>query len=394
MLALFATALLAPWTPLFDGKTLTGWKQLNGTASYAIEGKEIVGRTKVGSPNSFLCTEKTYSDFELEFEVKTDPALNSGVQIRSHSVPGYQNGRVHGYQVEVDPTERAFSGGIYDEARRGWLQDLSKNERARKAFKTGQWNKYRVVAMGDHLQTWVNGVPAADLHDPLATSGFIGLQVHNSDKAGLEVRWRNVRIKDLAQPLAKGARWLLHSEGDLKNWVSERKTGATCPWEWRDGCLVAKPNTGNILTKESFTDFEFHIEFAVTDNGLIGQANGNSGVYIMQSYEIQILNSAGRGPLLDECGSLYNIKAPDYAMALPALAWQSYDIKFTAPKWNGTAKTADARLTMYHNGVLVHNDVAVPRPTGAGAPESPTPRPIRLQDHGQDIRFRNVWVKN
>lgn len=390
------TLTLLQWQPLFDGRTLTGWEQINGTAKFRVEDGAIVGETVVGSPNSFLCTTKMYGDFELEFDVKVDNELNSGVQFRSKSVPGYQSGRVHGYQVEIDPSERGFSGGIYEEGRRGWLQDTSKNEKALKAFKRGEWNKYRVVARGNHLQTWVNGVAAADMKDDLTRWGFIGLQVHSSDKAGLQVRWRNLKIKDHGIPdnsPPKGGKWLLHTESDVKKWQSESNLGQDVGWKFRDGYLETGSGTGNILTRESFGDCKLHVEFMTDDNGLTGQANGNSGVYLMQSYEIQILNSAPRGPLIDECGALYGIKAPDYAMAYRAGQWQTYDIEFFAPVWSGTQKRSNARMTVYHNGTRIHSNVEAPQATGAGAQESPGNRPVRLQDHGNQIRFRNIWVQ-
>lgn len=210
------------WVTLFDGKTLAGWTQRGGTAKYAVEDGAIVGTTSPGSPNSFLCTDKNYGNFILELDFKVDEALNSGVQIRSESKPDYQNGRVHGYQVEIDPAQnekwakepanlraggeevpagaepRRWTGGIYDEARRGWLNNLTKNEVARKAFKPGQWNHFRIEAQGDRIRTWVNGAPAADLKDSMTPSGFIALQVHStSSEKPLEVRWRNIRIQDL-----------------------------------------------------------------------------------------------------------------------------------------------------------------------------------------------------
>jgi len=186
------------WEALFDGKTLNGWIQRGGKARYHAEDGTIVGSTVQYTPNSFLCTEKTYGNFILELEFKVDPTLNSGVQIRSRSLKEYKNGRVHGYQVEIDPSERVWSGGIYDEARRGWLNDLKDNEAARKAFKNGEWNHFRIEAIGDSIKTWLNGVPAADLRDSMTATGFIALQVHstNSEKA-LHVRWRNIRIQDL-----------------------------------------------------------------------------------------------------------------------------------------------------------------------------------------------------
>jgi len=189
------------FVPLFDGKTLDGFRQLGGKAKYTAVDGMIVGQSVPNTSNSFLCTEKMYSDFILELEFKVDPGLNSGVQIRSNSLPDYKNGRVHGYQVEIDSSSRAWSGGIYDEGRRGWLNNLANNEPARKAFKPGAWNKFRIEAVGDSIKTWINGVPAADLTDSMTKSGFIGLQVHGvgGRKEPLYVRWRNIRLKDLSK---------------------------------------------------------------------------------------------------------------------------------------------------------------------------------------------------
>jgi hypothetical protein len=201
----------AGWVSLLNGKDLTGWVQKGGKANYRAEGGEIVGVSVPKTANSFLCTSKDYSDFILELECKVHPLLNSGVQIRSHcfdeprtvqlngktyKIPA---GRVHGYQVEIDPSARAWTGGIYDEGRRGWLVDLKENETARQAFKQNDWNKFRIECRGDSIKTWLNGVAAADLKDSVTPSGFIGLQVHavKDKQEPLDVRFRNLRIKEL-----------------------------------------------------------------------------------------------------------------------------------------------------------------------------------------------------
>jgi len=188
------------WEKLFDGKTLNGWIQRNGKAKYEVVDQTIVGTTVLNTPNSFLCTEKMYSDFILELEFLADPGINSGIQIRSHSYANYKDGRVHGYQVEIDTSSRAWSGGIYDEARRGWLFNLQDKPAAQKAFKNGKWNHYRIEAIQNKIRTWVNGVPAADLTDDMTAKGFISLQVHGSKEAGHKIRWRNIRIIDLTGP--------------------------------------------------------------------------------------------------------------------------------------------------------------------------------------------------
>ncbi len=191
-----------PFTPLFDGTTLAGWHQLGGKAAYRAEDGCIVGATRPSTPNSFLVTDFEYDDFELDLDFKVDPGLNSGVQFRSLSSPDYENGRVHGYQADIDPSERAWSAGIYDEGRRGWLASLEKNPVARKAFKQGEWNRMKIVAIGPEMRTFLNGVPAATLHDDMTPRGFIGLQVH--DVGGrvepLEVRWKNLLVRQIWIP--------------------------------------------------------------------------------------------------------------------------------------------------------------------------------------------------
>ena len=185
------------WEYPFDGKSLEGWEQRGGEAEYKVEDGMIIGISRVNTPNSFLCTKKHYGNFILELEFLVDDRMNSGIQIRSNSLSEYQNGRVHGYQVEIDPSERAWSAGIYDEARRGWLYELRNNEAARKAFKHGEWNKYHIEAIGSSIRTWINGVPASNLDDSMTAKGFIALQVHSMKEGGVEVKWRNIRIMDL-----------------------------------------------------------------------------------------------------------------------------------------------------------------------------------------------------
>ncbi len=187
-----------PWQNMFKESDLSGWTQKNGKAEYKVENAEVVGTTVLNSPNSFLCTDKNYTDFILELEYKVDSPMNSGIQIRSNSFEEYNNGRVHGYQIEIDPSDRAWSAGIYDEGRRGWLYDLADNEPAQKAFKNWEWNKYRIEALGDSIKTWINDIPAAFLVDGMTETGFIALQVHgigrDESKLGLKVRWKNIRI--------------------------------------------------------------------------------------------------------------------------------------------------------------------------------------------------------
>lgn len=194
-------------TPLFNGKSLEGWKVRSGTATYKVEDGTIVGTTVEGSANTFLCTLKEYGDFILEFEVKCDPKLNSGVQFRSHfyekeiEVAG-NNGnkrkwpadRMFGYQFEISS---GGSGGVYDEARRAVFIGDSRTKAGK--LKDNEWNKCRIIAQGDHFQTFVNGEAVADFHDTMDTKGFFGLQVHQVGKGQgpYSVRWRNIMIREL-----------------------------------------------------------------------------------------------------------------------------------------------------------------------------------------------------
>lgn len=255
------------FVPLFDGKTLDGWHQLGGKAEYQVEDGMIVGSSVPNTSNSFLCTDKIYGDFILELEFKVDPGLNSGVQIRSNSFPDYRKGQVHGYQVEIDPGSRAWSAGIYDEGRRGWLFDLKENEPARKAFKPEAWNKFRIQAVGDSIKTWLNGVPAADLVDSMTHAGFIGLQVHGvgGRTEPLRVRWRNIRIQDLGGvPLFDGK--------TLTGW--HKLPGGQ--WEVKDGVILGTSKAsegrhGLLASDKRYKDFTVRLKFKAV--------KGNSGLY-------------------------------------------------------------------------------------------------------------------
>ena len=202
------------WVSLFNGKDLEGWEQHSGTAQYRVEDGAVVGKTVPNTGNSFLCTKKKYGDFILELEFKVPEGMNSGIQFRSlfydkettveinGKAKNFAADRVHGYQYELDPSGRAYTGGVYDEARRGWLADLKGKPEAQKAFKKGEWNKARIECKGDSIKTFINDVPAADLTDGLTKEGVIALQVHGIGKkgeeaTGKEVRWRNIRIKEL-----------------------------------------------------------------------------------------------------------------------------------------------------------------------------------------------------
>jgi hypothetical protein len=327
-----AAAAEPRFVPLFDGKSLQGWEVCNGKASYKVEGGAIVGTTVEGSPNSFLCTTREYGDFELEFEVKVDPALNSGVQIRSHQYPKdttvnfweggkktqhvEKAGRFYGYQVEISTTAEGTSGGVYDEARRGWIDNIASNPEAGKAFKDNEWNRYRIVAVGDSIRTWVNGVPCANLVDPLDLSGYIGLQVHafKGDKPA-QVRWRDIKIKDLGRHIWKP----LWNGSNFDGW----RTQGGGQWKVEDGAihgisLPDDPRIGFLVTDGQFKDVTAQVRFKIV--------RGNSGFFLrseketMAGYEVEIDEGKRTGGFW-EVGGRNWVTGPDDNAVVEASEW-------------------------------------------------------------------------
>ncbi len=329
------------WIQLFNGENLDGWIQRNGNAEYRVENGQIIGVSVPDEPNSFLCTEKDYGDFILELEVNVDPPLNSGIQFRSLSMESYRDGRVHGYQCEIDPSDRAWSGGIYDEARRGWLYNLARNSAGRKAFKQGVWNKYRIEAIGDTIRTWINGVMCSNLVDNETAAGFIALQVHGVGddplKIGKKVSWRNIRIKlvDLMEsrmepdpdvdvinyipntltPQEKRKGWRLLWDGKTSRGWRGAKTDhfPGLGWVIEDGVLTVKESGGgesehggDIITVDIYSEFELEVDFMLTEGA-------NSGIKYFVDPEL----NKGRGSAIGlEYQLLDDSKHPDAKMGV------------------------------------------------------------------------------
>lgn len=337
---------------ILDGKSFSGWTQRGGKAGYAVEGETIIGTTVKGTDNSFMCTEKDYGDFTLDLEVNADKGLNSGVQIRSRAfekettypfgnkVLKIPAGRVHGYQVEVDHRpERRWSGGIYEEARRDWLNPIATNSPASHAFKFGGWNHYRVECVGDSIKTWVNDVPAADLVDSETLSGFLGLQVHNSDTSGLKVRFRNIRLADLGRhewkplpikPEFEGAHII--GQGD---------------WKLEDGVVhgthrAADPEHGHLVTDQTVDDFTIRFKFK--------SVKGNSGFYFRSEEK----GSAGMSGFqaevdpVNDVGGLYETSGRAWVIKPSADDVKKY---FRPQDWNTmTVSTHGRRIVVHVNG--------------------------------------------
>lgn len=345
------------WQSLFNGKNLKGWRLLNGTARYTVEDGAIVGHPVLGSPNSFLCTKQNYGDFIFEFDFRVSDGINSGVQFRSESLKNYGNGRVHGYQFEIDPSPRAWTGGIYDEARRGWLYPLTLNPQGQKAFRNGEWNHARIEAVGHRIRTWVNGIPCADILDDMTPTGLIALQVHgihSKDDEAKIMAWKNLRIvtKDVEKYVSpddpgvsqyncipntlsdreQADGWKLLWDGKTTNgWRGAKLT--TFPskgWEIKDGELTVlegnggeSTNGGDIVTTRTYKNFILKFEFKITPGANSGvkyfvDPSMNKGAGSAIGCEYQILDDQ-RHPDAKlgvkgnrKLGSLYDlIPAPD-----------------------------------------------------------------------------------
>lgn len=433
-----------PWQTLFNGKDLTGWKVLNGTAPYVVEDGAIVGTTVVGSPNAFLATEQTFADFILELEIKQEVApTNSGVQFRGLSTPGYMNNRVHGYQCEIDPGERAWSGGIYDEARRGWLYPVTLNPPARTAYKYGEWNRVRIEAIGDSLRTWINGAPVAHVVDGMTREGFVALQIHsisNASAAGRRVLFRDIRIQttDL-QPspvdpifvrnlnpnsvsaVEKAAGWRLLWDGkSTAGWRgANRDKFPEGSWKIENGELIVLGNgtsdaerpegNGDIVTTEQFAAFEFQGEFKLTAGAkgavkylVMEQPGAASGS--PRGLQYQLLDDAKHPDAAKGVGgnhthaSLYDLvaraKMPAGAAIVPRVGdWQHMRI-IAQPNGHVEHWLNGIKVLEYNRRSKDFADLVAKSKYGNAPGFGLVDKgPILLQDHGYELRFRSLRIR-
>lgn len=427
-----------PWRSLFNGSTLDGWHVCNGSAPYTVEDGTITGRTVVGSPNSFLCSRDTFGDFILEYEVWVATNLNSGVQIRSIVDPAVKGGRVHGLQVEVDPSERAWSGGIYDESRRGWLYTLDGQPAARSAFTMGAWNRFRVEAIGTSIRTWLNGVPVADIVDDLTPTGILALQVHgignDQKRAGEVVRFRNMRI--LTQQLAaartperpaatqfnyipntltareRQAGWTLLFDGRTTDgWRGARLTSFPANgWEVKDGAMSVLETEGkeaaaggDIVTTARYRNFELVVEYNLTRGANSGikyfvDTELNKGEGSSIGCEFQILDDdvhpdAKLGVKGNRTNAgLYDLIAPRSIRFNGVGEWNRARIIVRGrhvEHWLNGFKTVDYERGTQMWRALVDKSKYVVWPSFGEAAEGH----ILLQDHGNRVSFRSIKIR-
>lgn len=425
-----------PWVDLFDGETLKGWTHKGGDAEYEVRERTIVGKTVHNTPNSFLATDLTYEDFILELDYKVDSTMNSGIQIRSNSFPYYMDGRVHGYQIEIDPSDRAWSAGIYDEARRGWLVPITDNPKAQKAFVQNDWNHYRIEAIGDTIKTWINEVPAAFLIDDKTKNGFIALQVHainDTQKEGTEISWKNIKIitdsvpkyaqKSPLHPIItknqltideqkKG--WKMLWDGKTtKGWRGAKlNTFPEKGWKIEDGILTVEASGGveaaaggDIVTNKLYTDFELTVDFKLTPGANSGikyyvDTNLNKGEGSSIGLEYQILDDQ-----LHPDAKLGNHKGSRTVASLYDLIMANPD-KPIHPigEWN-TAYiiSKDNHVEHWLNGMkvlayerqspefkkLVSESKYVQWPHFGELEKGQ----LLLQDHGDEVSFKNIKIR-
>lgn len=421
---------------LFNGENLEGWSQKGGEAKYTVEDGVIIGETVSNTPNSFLTTNEMYDDFILELDYKVDPSMNSGIQIRSNSKPEYQDGRVHGYQIEIDPSERAYSGGIYDEGRRGWLVPLENNRKAQQAFKQNDWNHVRVEAIGDTIKTWLNEVPAAFLIDDMTREGFIALQVHsigNEEVPGKQIMWKNIRIQtdslekysklmDL-QPvnimnsltsIEKENGWKLLWDGETtQGWKGARLDSFPQQgWIIEDGVLTVLASGGeesaaggDIVTGQLYRDFELKVDFKITEGANSGikyyvDTDINKGPGSSIGLEYQILDDEkhpdaklGNHEGSRTVASLYDlIQADPDKPVNPVGEWNTAHIISKdnhVEHWLNGVKVLEYERGSENFRKLV-SESKYDQWQNFGELEEGR---ILLQDHGDRVSFRNIKIK-
>jgi len=430
------------WQSLFDGKTLNGWKLITGKAEYKVENGMVVGTTVMNSPNSFLVSDKKVSgDFILELEAMiTDTASNSGIQFKSNFDQSANNGqgRVYGYQFEIDPSVRKWSGGIYDEGRREWLYTGSLNPKAQAILTTNVFHRIRIECIGNTTKTWLDGVATAYLIDTLKTNeGLIALQVHsisNEKQKGLRLCWKNIRINTAnVRPTSfpKGIYvanlmpnslsgyevqdgWKLLFDGKSSDgWVGAyKKAFPEKGWEIKDGILkvlqssgAESTNGGDIVTKEQFSAFDLSFEFKLTPGA-------NSGLKYFVT-----LNENNPGSAIGlEYQLLDDTLHPDAKMgrdgnrtlaSLYDLIKANKTSRFIKQpgRWN-TARIIvypNNHVEHYLNGVKVleyergsqayHDLVAISKYKVWKDFGEAKQGHILLQDHGNEVSFRSIKIK-
>lgn len=428
------------WSTLFNNQDLEGWEILGGEATYAVENDQIIGTTK-GSHNTFLATKKSYSDFIFEVEVWVDPRMNSGIQFRSQQT---EQGRVFGYQAEIDPSPRAYSGGIYDEgSSRDWLYPLSLNPAGQKAFVNGAWNRYRIEAIGTSIRIWVNDICTAVLEDDASREGFIALQVHGvaPTEQTRTVRWRNIRIctEDLStqarpvpssvftlnllpnnvSPLEDRLGWRLLWDGVTSSgWRQVHQQGFPDErWQIADGELAVQKldkggdsNGADLITEQRFQNFELTLQFKLSEGA-------NSGIKYLVN---EGLNPEG-GAIGLEYQILDNNQHPDAKMGVGGNRTQAslYDLipaenlsyagmgkRFlrSIGEWNQVRIIVDkGHVEHWLNGFkVVEYDRRTPmfralvtksKYKGWSNFGRESSGHIVLQDHGDQVTFRSIKIR-
>ena len=396
---------------LFDGESLAGWKALPGGDWQAVDGAIVGASPQSEKKHGILLSEQEYGDFVARFKFKA-LAGNSGFYFRCEQVDHAV--AVKGFQAEVNDNGVDI-GGLYETLGRAWVVQPKK---VASSFKQNEWNDMVVVAIGPNVRVTVNGEQTAQLKDdPGARRGHIGLQLHGSQE--MHVLFKDIEIKEISNPaqpvILEAIHDLSRSQAPAAEPESQSSLAASSHPpesavvlfdgsdldEWQDADWVItdgvmETRQGDLSTKRSFADCHLHAEWRIVDP----ESHGNSGIYLMQQYEVQIFNSHdNHSPIYADgtAGAIYGQYPPQVNVCRPAGEWETFDIDFTAPRFDDAGKLISAAtMTVRQNGVLVQDNVALTGPTDHKKRppyEQQTERmPLHLQYHGDRLQFRNIWV--
>ena len=255
----------------------------------------------------------------------------------------------------------------------------------------GKLDGAKVVFEGDGDQGPEAGGPAQIKVQPFSETQLIGSIRDVRRVKSLDLKKVNTESPTLGAQPPQGATVLFGGKG-LEQWQSQDGT----PASWKiTGSGAMEVTEKNIVSKEEFSDARIHVEFRTPFMPeATGQQRGNSGVYVQGRYEVQVLDSFGLERKDNECGGIYQVAAPRLNACLAPLQWQTYDITFRAPQFDPSGnKTKNAVITVEHNGILIHDQVEIPAPTRGGVGEDEVSRGgVLLQDHGNPVQFRNIWI--
>jgi hypothetical protein len=401
------------YVPLFDGKTLDGWEPLPGGKWQVTNGMIVGSQDDTEMRHGMLLSEKQYGDFVVRMKYKSLEG-NSGFYFRAQKVDHAVS--VKGFQAEIDATGGDV-GGLYETLGRAWVVQ-PRPEDVNRYYKPNEWNEMSVTAVGGNVTVTVNGAKTAELKDdPGARQGYFGLQLHGGQK--MNVMFKDIAIKELSgtvqpvisekihdtsRPLPKIVPPKSHESlnvssqpprdaivlfdgTDLDQWQGG-------PWIIKDGSMETVK--GDLMTRQSFADCKLHVEWRIVDP----DSHGNSGIYLMNLYEVQIFNSHNNRAKIyadGQAAAIYGQYPPLVNACREPGEWESFDLTFRGPRFEESGElTKPATVGVIHNGIVVQDHVVLTGPT-LHMQRPPYHKhadklPFYLQNHGDRLQFRNIWI--